>query len=193
MTEIEDLTKRLSALEQQIKTAKIYGGAITLALLVGFGLSWKEIPQRVGTAVTAAMEKEVDKNIKEQALVQLGIIKETAIQAKEAADRASQEANGAETAAKRIKDSTLAKIVKGSLTVTTGGHTLSLGLPCPQGFIPVAGGFKNDNSAVKVVQQAIDDQYYVLSLANTGESKFVAKVWATCFRSGNIEVASNTP
>jgi hypothetical protein len=74
-------------------------------------------------------------------------------------------------------------LAKSRFEVPVGDKTSTGAVPCPEGMLPVGGGFRNDKSAVNLVQIYAEQRNLILSLDNNGDKLFVVDAWATCLKS----------
>lgn len=88
----KQLEKRIQALESTFHSAKVYSGAITLALLILLGLSWRDIPRKAAEVV----EGEAVKQAEIAATKAASQAKDSATQAEESARDAIRHAQSAE-------------------------------------------------------------------------------------------------
>jgi hypothetical protein len=74
--------------------------------------------------------------------------------------------------------------------VPVGAKTSTGTVTCPVGMLPVGGGFRNEKSAVNLVQIYTEQRNLILSLDNNGDKPFFVDAWATCLKSTTDKAAT---
>ncbi|MEA2559114.1 MAG: hypothetical protein QOH06_618 [Acidobacteriota bacterium] len=84
---------------------------------------------------------------------------------------------------KELGNPVAVSIAPAKFQVAVGDKTTTGTVTCPIGTLPVGGGFRNDKSAVNLVQIYTEERNLILSLDNNGDKPFFVDAWATCLKS----------